>query len=344
MQIFHFGNFGGGQDAAFRQVFGTEIFPAHSTVVKRRHICEVLKVATCRGQGEFASSSYDAGRMFLSKVQLNGVCVGSMSRWPHLGSCPEHFEDFADIFMVVGSQRVPAHSQYLAGHSKLMQNLMRDSPPFSKDTPLVLDQQLQGFTASELQSFLNQIYLSPVISSSADAYALLRLADLFDAAKLMGKAVAYLEETAAEDLFASGDATLKWLLLAERLNLESFMKHCAKVAAIQYRQIRQDQRFSQLGQAALTAVMDSLHMLTDVYPALWSKSPAPASRDLDVLDTCTFNHDPAEYVTLRSDHIAASQLHVQQSYMCKACVLGANRGQGFAICPGHQGSWDWNLQ
>ena len=132
-----------------------------------------------------------------------------MSRWPHLGSCPEHFEEFADIVMVVGTQRIPAHSQYLAGHSKLMQNLTRDSPSFSKDAPLVLDQQLQGFEASELQSFLNQVCLSPVLSSSAEAFALLRLADLFDAAKLMGKAVAYLEETAAGELYASSGATLK---------------------------------------------------------------------------------------------------------------------------------------
>ena len=277
-----------------------------------------------------------------------------MSRWPHLGSCPENFEDFADVVMVVGSQRIPAHSQYLAGHSKLMQNLMRDSPPFSKGAPLVLDKQLQGFTASELQSFLNHIYLSPVISSSAEAYALLRLADLFDAAKLMGKAVAYLEETAAGDLYASGDVTLKWLLLAERLNLESFMKRSANLAAIQYTQIRQDQRFSQLGQAALKAIMDNLHMLADVHPAVLSKCPAPVSIELGdrrpgrpCRQTCTFNQNPAEYATLRNEQIAASQLHVQQSYMCKACIRyfsEGNRRESFAICPGHQGSWDWNLQ
>ena len=253
--------------------------------------------------------------------------------------------------MVVGSQQIPAHSQYLAGHSKLMQNLMHDSPPFSKGAPLVLNKQLQGFTASELQSFLNHIYLSPVISSSAEAYALLRLADLFDAAKLMGKAVAYLEETAAGDLYASGDVTLKWLLLAERLNLESFMKRSANLAAIQYTQIRQDQRFSQLGQAALKAIMDNLHMLADVYPAVLSKCPAPVSIMSELKghygQTCTFRQNPAEYATLRNERIAASELHVQQSYMCKACiryVSEGNQGQGFAICPGHEGSWDWNLQ
>lgn len=89
-----------------------------------------------------------------------------MSQWPHLHSCPENFEDFADIIMVVGSQRIPAHSQYLAGHSKLMQSLMRDSLPFSTAKPLVLDQQLQGFAASDLQSFLIQVYLQVYLSSA----------------------------------------------------------------------------------------------------------------------------------------------------------------------------------
>lgn len=282
-----------------------------------------------------------------------------MSRWPHLASCPEHFEDFADIAIVVGNQRIPAHSQYLAGCSKLMQNLLRDSHSFSKDTPLVLDKQLEAFTASELQSFLNQIYLSPVITSSAEAYTLLRLADLFDAAKLMGKAVAYLEETAAGDLFASSDATLKWLLLAEQLNLESFMKRCANLAAIQYTQIRQDKRFSQLGQAALRAVSDNLHKLESVYPAVLSRSWEPASSSVlvniimllvELADSSrpqTVMFAPPQYAILRTDPIPVSHHYVEQTYLCKACIRCENGGSqrsGFAICPGHVGSWTWSLQ
>ena len=273
-----------------------------------------------------------------------------MSRWPHLASCPDNFEDFADVVMVVGNQRIPAHSQYLAGYSKLMQNLLRDSHSFSKDAPLVLDEQLEGFAASELQSFLNHIYLSPVISSSTEAYALLRLADLFDAAKLMGKAVAYLEETAAGDLYASGEATLKWLLLAEQHNLELFMKRCANLAAIQYAQVRQDQRFSQLGQAALRAIMDSLHKLVHVYPAVLSTSQAPVSRSSVGFLKMSANQltfSSAQYATLRTEQVAASALHVQQSYMCKACMRFESQGSqqsGYVICPGHVGSWDWSLQ
>ncbi|KAL0033589.1 hypothetical protein WJX79_006080 [Trebouxia sp. C0005] len=79
----------------------------------------------------------------------------SMPHWPHLASCPESFEDFADVVFVVGNERLPAHSQYLASYSKLMQALMRDSPTFSKDNPLVLDQQLQAFAREDIQTFLD---------------------------------------------------------------------------------------------------------------------------------------------------------------------------------------------
>ncbi|KAL3155928.1 hypothetical protein ABBQ32_012926 [Trebouxia sp. C0010 RCD-2024] len=269
-----------------------------------------------------------------------------MSQWPHLHSCPENFEEFADIIMVVGSQRIPAHSQYLAGHSKLMQNLMRDSLPFSKVKPLVLDQQLQGFAASDLQSFLNQVYLSPVISSVAEAHALLRLADFFEAAKLMGKAVAYLEESAADDLYASDGAILTWLLLAERFNLKSLMRRSANLAAIQYTQTRKDPRFSQLGVAALKAVMDNLHILAHVYPGVVSQTPT-TGKGYSYIRYEEVGNGVVVYATPTADKIAASELHVQQSYKCKACTSykkEGNQGDGFAICPGHVGSWDWNLQ
>ena len=287
-----------------------------------------------------------------------------MSQWPHLKECPENFEDFSDIIMVVGGQRIPAHSQYLAGHSKLMQNLMRDSLPFSKVKPLILDQQLQGFAACDLQSFLNQVYLSPVITSATEAHALLRLADFFEAAKLMAKAVAYLEEAATDDLSASDDAVLTWLLLAERFNLKSVMKRSSNLAAIQYAKVCQDARFSQLGVAALKAVVANLHTLADVYPAVLSQAPVPKASVLHALFMATvgldrvvtpFGYEPlpegvAAYVTPTVAQIAESELHVQQSYKCKASVgyvqetktFEKPKGNGYTVCPGHVGTWDWN--
>ncbi|KAL0038929.1 hypothetical protein WJX77_002259 [Trebouxia sp. C0004] len=77
----------------------------------------------------------------------------SMPHWSHLASCPERFEDLADVVFVVGNERLPAHSQYMASDPKLMQALMRDSPTFSKDQPLLLDQQLQAFAREDVQTF-----------------------------------------------------------------------------------------------------------------------------------------------------------------------------------------------
>ena len=37
----------------------------------------------------------------------------SMSRWSHLASCPDSFEDSADVFFVIEYEHMPAHSQIL---------------------------------------------------------------------------------------------------------------------------------------------------------------------------------------------------------------------------------------
>ena len=34
-----------------------------------------------------------------------------MPTWSHLASCPDNFEDLADVVFVVGGQRMPAYSQ-----------------------------------------------------------------------------------------------------------------------------------------------------------------------------------------------------------------------------------------
>ena len=261
-----------------------------------------------------------------------------MSRWPHLACCPENFEDFADVILVVREQRLPAHSQYLASHSKLLQNIMRDSSTFSKDAPLVLDRQLEGFAASDLQTFLNQVYLATVIRSVADAQGLLRIADLFDAAKLVGKAIAYLEETSAQDLFASSSTILQWLLLAERYNMTSFMRRCAVHAAIAYQEVSKDADFRNLGSSALRAVMQGLHQLTEVYPGFLSAQDRQRPR---------FGFDAASFAVAKPPSVAVSQLHVSQTYMCKYSKLiplpGDLNAKVHQHCVGHCVSWDWNL-
>ena len=275
-----------------------------------------------------------------------------MPHWSHLACCPGNFEEFADVVFVVGNERLPAHSQYLASYSKLMQALMRDSPTFSKDNPLILDQQLQAFAREDIQTFLDHVYLNRDVRSPAEAQALLRLADLFDAAKLLGKAVEYLEAASPEDMFVDKEAILRWLLLAERFDLLSFMRRCASHAAIHYQEVCKDPKFHQLGTSALKAVMRALHLLTKLYPRLNSAACQQVKGQLFGTQQTPYFADPlmrpATFSTMDSARIDGSVMHVRQHYMCKAShtfVTSDNKtGDCCATCSGHKGTWGWNLQ
>lgn len=241
-----------------------------------------------------------------------------MHGWPHLASCSDSFEDFEDVLFVVGGQRLPAHSQYLASHSKLMQTLLRDSQAFSRDQPLVLDQQLQGFSPEDLQTFINHVYLSSLIKSSAEALALLRVADLFDASKLMGVAVSYLETASGDDMFSTNEGIVRWLLLAERFDMPAFLKKCANHAAIHYQDVSADPSFNQLGVAALKAVLKSVHMLTCLNPLLNTSE--------------------------ERDHLQKTQ-----SYTCKSFTKGQTETRHGTVqcensCRGHRARWTWQLE
>ena len=263
-----------------------------------------------------------------------------MSRWSYLVSCPDNFEDFADVVFVIGNERMPAHSQYLAGQSKLMQNLMREASAFSKDRPLVLDHQLQSFAIEDLRTFLNHVYVSSAIGSASEAYALIKVADMFDATKLMTKAITYLEKE-SDDLLVSKESIVRWLLLAERFALASFMTKCANQAALMYSEVKTDAQFNELGPSALKAVMEGLHLLMDVHPGIRLSSHHGGSS--------TDKLSAQDFAAISSLQIPASTMHVKQVYMCKctfACTLdiGMNPPSAHGACCGHLGSWTWNLQ
>lgn len=265
-----------------------------------------------------------------------------MPKWPHLSSCPDNFEDFADVLFVVGNEQLPAHSQYWAGHSKLMQHMMREATAFSQNQPPVLDRQLQNFTRGELQTFLDHVYLSPAVGSIADAQALVKVADMFDAAKLMCKAVSYLEKASPDELFGSKDSIVRWLLVAEKYNLASLLTKCARQAALRYTEVRSATRFSELDRTALKIIMDSLHLLTTVHPGVRevrNHSGVIRNRKLS----------PSDFAEIHPQQIPVSAMQVQQVYMCKCtfkCKIpnGLNPYEGHSVCCGHFGAWDWNLQ
>lgn len=53
-----------------------------------------------------------------------------------------------------------------------------------------------------------------------------------------------------------------------------------------------------------------------------------------------------QYATLNTEQVAASELHVQQPYMCKAgqCIDQTTARPEQVICPGHAGFWNWSSQ
>ena len=149
-----------------------------------------------------------------------------MTPWAHLVACPENFEVFADVLFIVGEHRLPAHSQYLACHSKLLQDLILATASFSKDQPLVIQQQLQAFSPEAVQTFLNHVYGSAPLESPAAADMLLKVADYFNAPQMMEKAIQYFELIHPADLIKTTDDVLKWLGVADRFNSSALSRKC----------------------------------------------------------------------------------------------------------------------
>ena len=92
------------------------------------------------------------------------------------------------------------------------------------------------------------MYLSPEVDSPAATDALLKVADLLDAKKLLEKAVTYLKGAPGGNMFATTHDVLRWLLLAKQFNLASFLEKRANHAAIRYKDVCGDPRFKQLEQ------------------------------------------------------------------------------------------------
>ena len=214
-----------------------------------------------------------------------------------------------------------------------MEALTQDANSFSKEQPLILDQQLQAFFEADLQTFLNHVYLNSEVDSAAAAVALLRVADLFDASKLMAKADAYLEQQSGESMFASPDDILRWLLLAEQFRLPCLMKKCANHAAIRYKDVCIHPSFDQLEGSALKAILKGVHLLTELHPELTE----PRAGDLSPRSfKALFGH--------KSD-VTGSATKVRQVYHCKPGRPVQHDGRTCsAQCYGHKGCWSWNSQ
>ena len=83
-------------------------------------------------------------------------------------------------------------------------------------------------------------------------------------------------------MFVDKEAILRWLLLAERFDLLSFLSKCANHAAMHFRDVCKDPKFHQLGTSALKAVIRALHLLIDLYPGLQSAAPYNVRQAMEV--------------------------------------------------------------
>jgi hypothetical protein len=179
----------------------------------------------------------------------------------YLGNCPAGFKDLADVILVVENQSFPAHSQYLASHSRLLYNLLADCPPFSRLQPLIIRRELEGYKLADVQTFLRHSYKDTTVGSDKEAWQLLQIADQFDSPSLMEKAVGFLE-TAQGDSFLQADCgpkgALHWLQMAERFGLTKFSQRCTKFVAEHFEVLQHDSRFSELPAAACLSIMKEL--------------------------------------------------------------------------------------
>ena len=147
----------------------------------------------------------------------------------------------------------------------------------------------------------------------------------------MSRAAAYLEEASCQDLLDSKTTIIDWLLLAEQLRLSTFITKCANQAALNYDQVKFAANFNQLSFPALKAIMEGLHLLRH------------ARAGVSMLHQ---RHNSSMDTLSAADFAIVRPLQAKQVYMCKCSFSYTTKYQGmkYGTCPGHHGSWTWDLQ
>ena len=73
----------------------------------------------------------------------------------YFGTVPEAFVKLADVLLVVEGSSFPAHSQYMAAHSNIMQQLLTDTQHrISAAVPLRLEAEMARYTKTDVTAFL----------------------------------------------------------------------------------------------------------------------------------------------------------------------------------------------
>ena len=184
----------------------------------------------------------------------------------YLGNCPDGFQDLADVMLVVGDQSLPAHSQYLASPSRLLFQLLLDCPSFSRQQPLIISRELEGYKLVDVQTFLRHTYKDTAVENGEEAWQLLQIADQFDSPSLMEKAVTFLDSSQGDSLLKPNcgpKGAVHWLQLAERFRLTKFSERCIKYVADNFHLLQHDSRLSELPVAACVSIMKELQRVID---------------------------------------------------------------------------------
>ena len=175
------------------------------------------------------------------------------------------YQDFADLIFVVESERLPVHSQLLARESRMIADLLRsfDQPP-TWQKPYVFEMgTLFECDAAELLLFLSVVYReSAAPATLAEACAVHRLADFFNAPRLLESASTYLQQRPDKLLTVTvgKDSPVRWLLVAERLRLHDFAQTCTKFIALNFNTRCVDPRLKDLPAPMLLDLLQEVHM------------------------------------------------------------------------------------
>lgn len=193
----------------------------------------------------------------------------------HLEQAPAGFADTADVVFEVDNQRLPAHSQFLAFHSRFIHSMLEDisqsgaQQKHSWLNPLMIPAALlSSCTVQDVHAFLCQIYdFSKPLQSAEQAYQLLKIGDRFDAPRIMKKCTDDVT-TRAPRLFQSASPSqsskqepgaVEWALRAEQYGLKNLQKKALQYIALNYEALRTDERLKQLPADVLLQLADELH-------------------------------------------------------------------------------------
>lgn len=178
----------------------------------------------------------------------------------HLVQCPDGFAEMADVLLIAEDTQFPAHTQQLALHSRVIQELVLSTGPFSWQNPLILDTLLTDSTAATVAMLLKAVYLpGPLNMNSAEqAWRLYKVADSLDFPAVLQHCKACINNNSLTALLTTSGSTLEWLLAFHQLGLEGLKRQCVKKIACDYLAVSDSTQLRELPPELLLLIMQEM--------------------------------------------------------------------------------------